>query len=325
MLKKALIIGSGSIGRRHAENIHKLYPDIEFLLLRRTASHSSLAKDLDAGVVGSMEVALSWAPDFAIVSSPSSKHFQDLIPLLEKGIPFYVEKPVVTNREELDQLKAIQVTGCPISMSGCNLRFLPSLRVLRELIQDGVIGNVVRASLQAGQWLPDWRPQQDYRKSYSADPVLGGGVLFDLVHELDIARFLFGEFSRVLAFAGKYSSLDIVTEDTACVILQAEHCNMLVSVNLDYVSRLPRRTYEIVGDKGSLCWDLQANKLELSRPQGCELIACGENAFNVSNTYIAAMKEFLEAVGHGVDTSQNLSEGIRSAELVINAREAAGL
>lgn len=324
-MKKALIIGSGSIGRRHAENIRKLYSDTEFVLLRRTDAPNALAEDLNARVVNNIESALIWEPDFAVICSPSSKHLQDLIPLIKNKIPFYIEKPVITTKADLDTLSEATLTNCPVSMSGCNLRFLPSLIILRKMILDGEIGTVVRATLEAGQWLPDWRPQQDYRKSYSADPTLGGGVLFDLVHELDMARFLFGEFSGIHALAGKNSSLEINSEDTACVILQSEAGNVLVSVNLDYVSRVPIRKYEIVGDMGTLHWDLRENSLRLIKPDENKLINCGDNGFDVSETYLAAMKEFVECVEKNHDTSQNLEEGMRSAELVIKARGGAGL
>ena len=83
----------------------------------------------------------------------------------------------------------------PQTQVGCNLRFLPSLQRLKDLIAQGVIGRIVRASFEAGQWLPDWRPRQDYRKSYSADPDSGGGVLFDLIHEIDAAYWILGDLT----------------------------------------------------------------------------------------------------------------------------------
>ncbi|MFT6988651.1 MAG: putative dehydrogenase [Paraglaciecola sp.] len=324
-MKKALIIGSGSIGRRHAENIRQLFPGIEFMLLRRTALQNTLAKDLGARAVLCMEDALKWTPDFAVISSPSSKHLEDLIPLLKNKIPFYIEKPVVTTKNDLEYLQKSLIDGAPVTMSGCNLRFLPSVSALKKIICEGEIGVVVRATLEAGQWLPDWRPLHDYRKSYSADSLFGGGVLFDLVHELDMARFLFGEFSDVRAFAAKNSSLEITSEDTACVILKAKEGNILVSVNLDYVSRVPKRRYEIVGEKGSLCWDLWENTLLLIKPEGNRRIDCGVGAFDVAATYLSAMTEFTEGVKSNADTSQNLQEGMYSAELVIKVREMAGL
>ena len=324
-LNKVLIIGSGSIGQRHAGNIKSLIPDIEFMFLKRTETPCELIRELGAKVVSDMYQAINWGPDFAIISSPSSYHYADLLSLISSKIPFYIEKPVVTSRLHLEELSIIDIESLPVTMSGCNLRFLPVVVKLRQLLDEKIIGNVVRATFEAGQWLPDWRPNQNYSTSYSASSVMGGGVILDLIHEVDIARFLFGEFSEIHAFAGKFSSLNIQSEDTACIILRPTSGKLLLSINIDYVSRKPKRKYEIVGDKGSIVLDITNNSIYLVT-QSDEIILDNDSlSFDIPNTYITSMTEFLKAVSSGVKTSQDLSEGLLSAELAIKIKEAAGL
>jgi predicted dehydrogenase len=210
----------------------------------------------------------------------------------------------------------------PLTLACCNIRYLPSLQRFRALLREGAVGTVVRAVLQAGAWLPDWRPERDYRTGYGASAA-GGGVVLDLVHELDQARWLFGEFDEVTAMTGKLSSLDVQAEDSACVLLRARTHGPLVMVGLDYVARAPVRRYELVGEKGTLTWDLHAKLLTHAAPGGRSTHDCGPGAYDMAETYVSAMREFLQCVGAGAPTSQPLEDGLKSAELALRARASA--
>lgn len=319
----ALIAGTGSIGKRHIQNLQDLDVGFRFLLLRDKAYEDDFSRSLGAEVVGDMDKALSRKPDFAVVATPSAKHIDVLASLISAHIPLYIEKPVVTSRADFAQLRS-HLNSTQYSapnLVGCNFRFLPSLYKVKEVIQAGRLGNIVRANLVVGQWLPDWRPQQNYRQSYSAQSDMGGGVVMDLIHEIDIARWLFGEFDQVQAMTGKFSSLDITSEDTACILLGKSEGPPVVSLSLDYVSRRLVRRYEIVGEEGTLIWDLGEKRLEISRSQTTERIAIGESAFDVAETYRTAMKEFLDAVQNRRPTSPDIADGLKSVELALTAKE----
>jgi len=208
------------------------------------------------------------------------------------------------------------------SMSGCNLRFLPSLRRLQAEIVAGTIGTPVRASLQAGQWLPDWRPGRDYRQTYSAKSSEGGGVVLDLIHEIDAARWLFGDFEQVLALGGKRSRLEIDAEDVACILLGRRGAGPVVAIGLDYVARQRMRRYEVIGEEGTLTWDLAARRLSLATPEGDRVLADDAADFDVGATYLRAMQEFTAAVKQSRPTSPDLADGLAAAELAIRARDA---
>jgi len=95
----------------------------------------------------------------------------------------------------------------------------------------------------------------------------------------------------------------------------------LVSLSLDYVSRHLVRRYEIVGDKGTLIWDLAEQRLELSEPQGAENLDCGEFAFDVNETYRTAIKLFIDAVEQHRLLSPDIKDGLNSVELALTAKE----
>jgi len=143
----------------------------------------------------------------------------------------------------------------------------------------------------------------------------------DLIHEIDMARWLFGEFDQVQAMTGKFSSLDITSEDTACILLGKSEGPPMVSLSLDYVSRRRVRRYEIVGEEGTLIWDLGEKRLEISRSQSTERIECGESAFDVAETYRTAIKIFIDAAYHKRPVSPDIKDGLRSVELALTAKE----
>jgi len=316
-----LVAGTGSIGRRHIDSLRQLAPDARFVLLRRQAIEDDYSRRIDAKVVDSLDAGLAERPGIAVIAVPSSGHAELIVPLLGAGIPLYVEKPVVATRAQLEAVaRAAATAPSTVTLCGCNLRFLPSLRAVRELIGAGAIGRVVRASLQTGQWLPDWRPSADYRRSYSASRELGGGVALDLVHELDAVRWILGEFDSVVALGGQFSSLELSSED-AVVIGLSRARGPVVAVGLDYVARRPVRRYEFFGEQGTLSWDLPARRVELTQVDGVPAPAFDAGDFDVAATYVQAMREFLEAVASGRQTSQDLAEGLKSAALAIRVNE----
>jgi predicted dehydrogenase len=319
-LQSGLVIGYGSIGARHADNLLALVPGLDLTIVTRRddvrTNRMHVARDLHG--------ALEGKPDFAVVASESHRHAEHIIALLQAGVPCYIEKPAVTDFGQLERVRAeiVKLGRTPVTLAGCNMRYLPSLQRLRDLLREDAIGTVVRAVLQAGAWLPDWRPERDYRTGYGASAV-GGGVVLDLVHELDQARWLFGELEDVAAMTGKLSSLEVEAEDSACVLLRSRSRGPLVMIGLDYVARAAVRRYELVGEKGTLTWDFHAKRLEHAGPAGRSVHDCGPGAFDMAETYVSAMREFLQCVGAGAPTSQPLEDGLKSAELALRARASA--
>jgi predicted dehydrogenase len=182
------------------------------------------------------------------------------------------------------------------------------------------LGRIVRADLEAGQWLPDWRPDQDYRKSYSAHRTQGGGVLLDLIHEVDAALWLLGDFEHVDGYAVHASSLEIDSDDCAG-ILMARGGGPITSVRVDYVSRKPVRKYTVVGDRATATWDLRASKIILDDMNGSQSIQLAANAFDVSTTYLSAMRELLDAIKFNRPSAQPLEEGVRALMTVLHAKQ----
>lgn len=320
-IMKWLIAGTGSIGKRHINSIRSLRPESEFVFLRAGGCIDNLSVELNAQVVASFEDALVLGPDAVVIATPTAFHGPLLLEVITNGLPVYIEKPVVCHPTEIDSVRGhIARHGYMApSMVGCNLRFLPSLKIVQEILVQERLGRVVRASFEVGQWLPDWRPSSDYRDSYSARPDQGGGVVLDLIHELDVARWLLGEMVEVKALAAKVSALQIDSESVAGAVMRTVN-GAIITVGLDYIARKPIRRYQLVGTEGSIAWDLFGRSLILSDGSGEYAIESEDNAFNVLATYEYAMDEFIVAVESGCATSQPLEEGLLSAQLALQIK-----
>ena len=318
------VAGTGSIGRRHISNLQKLDPSAQVVLLRPEAQHDQFSNDKGLTVVAYEDINNS-SLDGLIIATPSAMHYPLIVQALECGLACYIEKPLITNRDQLQKLSAFIETQdtLPPTQSGCNLRYLPSLIKMRQLIKDGAVGTVLRASFEAGQWLPDWRPSADYTQSYSASKELGGGVTLDLIHELDMARWLIDEFESVNAQAGTSSVLDIETESVMIAVMLSNE-RVPVSVSLDYISKPPVRRYQVVGDRGSLVWDLHKMILEYRSNEDVESF-CSPDDFDVSQTYVSPMQDFLKCIKDKTSAEQDILEGMKSCELALNLKASAGI
>ena len=82
------------------------------------------------------------------------------------------------------------------------------------------VSKILWAHVEAGSYLPDWRPWQDYRKSYTARRELGGGILLDGSHEIDYMTWLFGAPRELACMADHVSELEVNVEDCATILMR---------------------------------------------------------------------------------------------------------
>lgn len=321
-MKHFLVVGLGSIGRRHAHNLREHTPDARFTFVRHGGDGDGFGAEFGARIVGDLGDALNDPVDLAVVATPSADHIAVLPDLIRRACPVLVEKPVVTTLEECDVVEAALAEAPPaVRAAGFNLRYLRSLRALRAAVIDGRLGAPVRADLVAGQWLPSWRPQSDYRASYSAHQERGGGVELDLCHEIDAARWLFGDLEVAFSASGRLSGLDLHSNDTSVSVLRGTDGRPpLVTVSLDYVSRPRVRRYEVVLQGGRIVWDLDG-VLEEHTDQGSRTIHVDGAAFDVPSTYVDMIDSVMRSVETGAEAGiQSLSDGVASTRLALAVR-----
>ena len=238
--KTVLVSGFGSIGQRHVRILREMGQKVH-VFSRRKLPEEEYYQNLEAAL---SEVH----PEYVVIANETSEHESTLKKVLSFGVPkILVEKPLFsTTVENLPENPKSQVS------IAYNLRFHPMLQSLFSEIKGQ---SVLSVQVYVGQYLPDWRPQQDYRKSYSVSRAQGGGVLRDLSHELDYLNWFFGPWQAISALGGHYSSLAGDSDDVFCLLLKMERCPA-VSLQMNYLDRYGRREVLINTDKHTYRLDL---------------------------------------------------------------------
>jgi predicted dehydrogenase len=257
---RVLLLGCGSIGRRHAQNLRELGVQELIVFDLQAERRDQLATELNVDTVTTLDECWKRRPDAVVIALPTAFHLPLALEAARRGCHLLIEKPLADRWQGVEELLAIAEQRDLITLVGCNLRFHPGLRHVKCLLAEQAVGRVIAARIEVGQYLPDWHPWEDYRQSYSARRELGGGVILDAIHELDYARWLLGEIAMVTCCAEKLSALEIDTEDTAAIIARCAN-GAIVEIHLDYVQRAYRRTCQIIGAEGTIHWDYGAGEV----------------------------------------------------------------
>jgi predicted dehydrogenase len=316
-----LICGLGSVGRRHLRNLVSL--GIEDLILLRSGKStlpddelSSFPAERNLG-----EALERWKPDAALVCNPTSLHMDIAVPAAVAGCHIFIEKPVSHSMARLDILEeTLRKTGKQM-LVGFQFRYHPGLKQVKRLICEGVIGEVIGVRTVWGEYLPDWHPWEDYRHSYSARHNLGGGVVLTLSHPFDYLRWLLGEVSDVTAEVSNSGALELDVEDSADVILGFKS-GVTGNVHLDYLTRPPNHSFEIVGKEGRLHWDNEDGSVRWwSSSRDAWLTITAPEGFERNHLFLDEMRHFLGVVDGEESPICTLEDGIRALQIALAAKQ----
>jgi predicted dehydrogenase len=319
-----LVLGAGSIGRRHLRNLAVEYPET------RLAAYDPRAENV-SGLAPSVvpfddaAAAWDWFPDIVFVCSPSSEHLSAAREALRRGCHVFIEKPLAHTLDGLREFVELCESSGRVVQVGANMRYHPGPRMLRRLLDEGAVGRVLSVSTTYGGYLPDWRPSQDYRSSYSAQAGLGGGVLLDVIHEVDTALWYLGTPVAVTGLASRSGLLEIDTEDQARVLIRGE-TGALADVRLDYLQKPVQRNYSIIGNQGRLDWDIHHPHIRgLDREGREELVPLiSREMEEPGHAYVEQLREFMWCIDTGRRPMVSAREGALAVTVALLAREASG-
>lgn len=322
MIDRVLIVGLGSIGKRHLRLARELLPDADIRVLRHQPCDS--IPEHANGCFSTLAQAIEFVPQIALIASPSTFHMSAALPLARAEVHLLVEKPLSASIEGIPQLLEICREQGTVLFTGYNLRFLPSLQQFRELLEARKVGRVLSVRAEVGQYLPSWRPDSDYRQNVSAQAALGGGVLLELSHEIDYLRWLFGEVKWVNAILLKQSDLEIDVEDTAHLTLgfvpRAQEKPVVATLNLDFVRHDTTRSCTVIGESGSLRWNALAGTVEVFEPGATAWQLLFTHQAQRDESYLAEWRHFLACVSSGLLPQISGQDGLAVLQVIDAAR-----
>lgn len=301
---KVLIIGLGSIARKHIESLKSIEKKTVVYALRSEES---------ATIFQDVINIFSWEDipndiDFIIISNPTSEHYKSIRNSIQLRVPIFIEKPPLMKLDHVDELTKLIEELKIKTYVAFNLRFHPAIKWLKENLP---LEKVIEVQSYCGSYLPDWREGKDYREIYSANEALGGGVHLDLIHELDFIRWIFGEPDRVISFKGQKSKLEIDSIDIANYNL--EYKNYFITILLNYYRKVPKRSIEIILE--DQIWLIDLIKASVVNANGEELFLVKN--YKPADMYTAQMRYFLENINTNNVIMNNFQESIKTLRICL--------
>jgi predicted dehydrogenase len=332
---KALIVGLGGVGQRHARNLRSILGDgVELLAYRvrgltRTITPTleadadrNVERDLGIRTFPDLGAALAHRPEVAFICNPTSLHVTTAAACLDGGCDLFVEKPLSDRIDGVDALIDAAERAGRIAMVGYQLRFHPCLRTLASVIESGALGGVLAVRASIGEYLPGFHPYEDYRQSYAAKASLGGGVVLTQIHEFDYLYSLFGPIKSVYALGGHWSHLDVDVEDVASTLMEgtAGTRPLPIHVQQDYLQAPAFRQCEVVGERGRAVLDFRALSVTVFS-RDSEPLVHSFAGFDRNLMFIDEVRHFLDCVRTRTRPIVDLREGAQSLRTALAVKQ----
>ncbi len=317
---RVLVVGCGSIGRRHARLLRELgvihleVCDSSAPNRAYVQAELSIAKGYDQ-----LDDALQEPLDAAFICTPPALHIPQALRVIEAGADVFIEKPLSDRLDQVAGLERCAAERNKRVMVGLCMRYHPGLLRVKQLVAEGAIGRVISARALVGVYLPELRPGLDYRQLYISQP--GGGVTLDYLHEIDFVQWIIGARVRqVFALTGKLSDLEMQADDTAALTLEFEN-RAIAEIHLDVFERAKRRLCEFMGTAGTILLDLanwKACILQIYR-SACGAWETETLAMGRDDIYLAEDRAFLQACASQTAPELDARVGAVSLEIALAA------
>jgi len=333
--KHILILGAGSIGKRHARNFSSLGCMVSAVDPRLDRLHEiSKEVQLEYSLFNLDEVLGGEVPidnfDGVLIGTPPHIHAQQIVDICktENKIPIFSEKPLTTTLEDAKRVQDAVIGNSNPFMLGYCWRAAEPIKKITSLLIDNKIGKPLHANMTMAAYLPDWHPWEDYRDFFVSKRSWGGGALYEN-HWLDLMLWWFGMPNELTAICDKISDLELEegTDDNVDVIFSYDN-GLRVYLHLDLYSRPHNKSIEIVGEKGTLKWEYDNNMLEFSNTQKWWSEDMADEGWDYSKSerndmFLAEAQGFLDMIGGKTEPICGLDDGVNVLKIIELIRQSA--
>jgi len=287
-------MGCGSIGQRHIKNLRNIQPNVHIdafdvykPLLKKTVKKYNVYSVCEDAIYSTQYHCV-------FICTPPSSHVSLAKDAVNAKSNIFIEKPLAVEFKEVKLIQQLVKKKKVLAFVGYNFRFHKALNIIKKTINNRSLGKILHTSAYFGQYLPEWRPNQDYRKNYTARKELGGGIIHDSSHEIDYLRWLFGEPKYVQSDYEFSPFLRTNTEAIADINGRFEK-NILFQIHLDYLRRKYKRSLEIIFQNGIIEWSLKPSVLRIfdsSKNKSFNL----QITDDVNEMYVKEIKHVLDCI-----------------------------
>tara|TARA_Y100001970_G_scaffold294342_1_gene451063 strand:+ start:9533 stop:10543 length:1011 start_codon:yes stop_codon:yes gene_type:complete len=259
---RILVVGVGSIGRRHIENFKNYTKNIEIVDISKSRIRECYKKFefIKASYLSYKEAIEKNKYDAVLICTPPHKHLEIASFTAKNKIHSFIEKPLGMNVKGWDKVIRLNKKNKLINYVAYCHRHINYIKLAKKFLNQKKIGKIISGYIRWGSYLPDWHPYEKYYNFYMAKKNQGGGALMDESHGIDLLRYLVGEVKNVFAIVDTISGLKITSDDNALLTLRMKN-NSLFQINFDLHSRFPRVSLEILGTEGNMFIDRINNEL----------------------------------------------------------------
>jgi len=318
-----LVVGYGSIGKRHIENL-SIFSNLQIFVCTNR-KYDSFLKNKKCKIFSSLDDCIKQKPDIAFIANTTNLHVKTAIKLANANIPLFIEKPLSNSTKDIKILLNIIKKKKLVTMMGCVLRFHPAIKKIKQIISENKIGQIISVHAENGSFLPDWHSDEDYKKSYASLNDLGGGVVLTNIHELDYLYWFFGNVNEVFSITGKFSDLEIDVEDLSSILLRFTN-NIIAEIHLDYFQKPSIRSCKIVGTQGTVYWDSNINNVQLYDVKKKKWV---DNLklknYDLNDMYMDEIKYFFKCVNKEEKSINSIEEGAKILNIAIAIKKSSKL
>lgn len=328
------VFGAGLIGKTHITRLLNSKEAYLAGISDPSPAGEAMAKELNVPYTANYQDFLAQhKPAGVIVATPNATHVEIGIACLKEKIPALVEKPIADTLEEAARLCQAEIDYKTPILVGHHRRHNAVLKTAKKIIQSGQLGNMITANVMSTFLKPDTYFEMAWRRQKG-----GGPILINLIHEIDVLRFLFGQIKQVQAISSnKQRGFEV--EDSASVLLKFENGLLATITQSDTVTspyswdmsigeseHYPKQSINshfLMGTHGTVTLP-QLDLWSYEGPRGWfEEITQKRNALHAMDPYEAQLKHFVKVIEGAEETICSATEGYKTLEATLAAKAAA--
>ena len=316
----ALIVGLGSVGTRHLNNLKSI--GVKNLgVYRSQNNHTVQNADLDnVNIYYDYKEALDHGYSSVFICNPTSMHMEYALEAAYSKCNLYIEKPLSNNLKHTEELKHLQRANNLVVALGYQFKFHPNLKAIKEWLGNNAIGQIVHCAADVGEYLPSWHPWENYRDSYAAKAELGGGVALTLIHEIDYLEWLLGDLTLVSSHGGTSTVLKTDVEDFITATLMTPN-NTPLNLHIDYLQNPACRKLKIIGEKGIIEWNYYTGTANLTISGNIVETSLVAKSWERNTMFIETLNNFLQCTQTMEEPMSNLNNSSHGLEITLKIKD----